>query len=129
MKCKKCGNNLFYAKQIVKAYVTVDENGKFYSNLPGGLENALCAAKKPFGPYQCTRCGEMYDTLEDIITTVYCGEEKIWNSREEALAYFSNMISKVKGAERNRCINIYMELKKGHNYCTDTEKSSVVPQE
>ena len=126
MKCIKCGNNTFYARQIIKAHVIVDEKGEFYSNLPSGLEDAVCAARAPYGPYQCTRCGESYDSLEDTITTVCCGETKTWNSRSEAEQYFLEAIKTSKGAFRNNYVNVYTELQKGHGYCTDKDKTAVV---
>ncbi len=62
MKCT-CGNNCFYAHQIIRADVIVDESGNFEKNLPGGLEAHVYDSERPYGPFVCTKCGKEYDEL------------------------------------------------------------------
>lgn len=126
MRCPFCGNDKFYAYQIIKAYVIVDENGKYYCNLPSGLEDTVCAAKEPVGPYQCTHCGKVYKKINKPITTICCGEKKEWNSPEDAMAYFVDAIKSSVSGERKNYINVYMQLKAGKDYCNDKENNNFI---
>lgn len=62
MRCK-CGNNRFYAHQLVRLDVVVDENGAFDSNLYDNAEAAIYDTEKPYGPFTCTVCNREYDEL------------------------------------------------------------------
>ena len=63
MRCK-CGNDKFYAHQLVYLDVTVDESGEFHSNLED-IAAAIYDSERPYGPYTCTKCAAEYDTLTD----------------------------------------------------------------
>lgn len=126
MVCNKCGNKYFFAKQSIMAHVVVNENGDFYANIPGGIENAICAAKHPIGPYCCTRCGEKYEEISDNITTVCCGITKTWGSRNDAISYFKKIIQTSKGAGRKSYVNVYTQLQNGFTYCSDKNKNKVL---
>ena len=60
MRCI-CGNNRFYAHQLVRLDVVVDENCAFDSNLYDNAEAAIYDAEKPYGPFTCTVCNREYD--------------------------------------------------------------------
>ena len=62
MRCK-CGNNRFYAHQLIRLDVVVDENGAFDRNLYDNAEAAIYDAEKPYGPFTCTVCNREYDEL------------------------------------------------------------------
>ena len=64
MKCA-CGSHGFYANQIVRVEIIVDEHGEFLCNREGGLERNIYDAETPFGPYICVRCGKEYNELEE----------------------------------------------------------------
>ena len=55
----------------------------------------------------------------DSVTTVCCGEEKLWDSRKEAKDYFLEGLKATEGGERERYATIYTKLILGKNYCTD----------
>lgn len=122
MICKNCGNDKFYAMQALDATVVVDENGEFYRNLDSGLENAVMSAERPRGPYTCTRCGQVYQSDADSIITVCCNQKLIWQSREEAMAYFADHIRNSYGAERNNYVKVYTALQQGLKYCSDSKE-------
>ena len=55
----------------------------------------------------------------DSVTTVSCGEEKLWDSRKEAKEFFLEGLKATEGGERERYATIYTKLILGKNYCTD----------
>ena len=55
----------------------------------------------------------------DSVTTVCCGEEKLWDSRKEAKEFFLEGLKATEGGERERYATIYTKLILGKNYCTD----------
>lgn len=56
-----------------------------------------------------------------MITTVCYGVENEWKSREEAEQKFLDLMMQVApGAERDRYVNVYIKLKAGRMYCTDS---------
>ena len=57
----------------------------------------------------------------DQVTVVCYGEEKVWESRAEAEAFYLEAMLACEGAERDRYMNIYIELKAGLSVCTDDE--------
>ena len=63
MICKKCGNNEFYATQVLYANVIVDGESYFIRNEEDTLEKSLYDGDIQ-GPYTCTKCGSYYDYLE-----------------------------------------------------------------
>ena len=58
------------------------------------------------------------ETLDSVITVCY-GEEKLWDSREEAKNFFLEGLKANEGSERERYAVIYTKLILGKNYCTD----------
>ena len=58
-----CGNDHFYAHQIVRVDVIVDADGCFEDNATDRLESSIYDAEKPYGPFTCTSCGREYDEL------------------------------------------------------------------
>ena len=55
----------------------------------------------------------------DSVTTVCYGEEKVWDSRNEAKDFFLERLNATDGSERERYAAIYTKLILGKNYCTD----------
>ena len=55
----------------------------------------------------------------DSVITVCYGEEKLWDSREEAKDFFLEALKATEGSERERYATIYAKLIIGKNYCTD----------
>ena len=55
------------------------------------------------------------------VKTKCYGEVKVWNSREEAQAYFLEAMSTSDGAELDRYTGIYIQLIHGLDFCTDEE--------
>lgn len=62
MICPICNCNHFYAHQVIRASVIVDENNDFVDNMPDGIEAHIYDSETPYGPYTCVRCGTEYDT-------------------------------------------------------------------
>lgn len=62
MKCT-CGNNCFYAHQMVRLEVIVDEDGGFESDINGDVAQNIYDHEKPYGPFVCTKCGREYEEL------------------------------------------------------------------
>ena len=58
-----CGNDRFYAHQIIRADVIVDSDGAFLENATERLEESIYDAERPYGPFTCTKCGKEYDEL------------------------------------------------------------------
>ena len=63
--------------------------------------------------------GEDEFIVLDSVTTVCYGEEKLWDSREEAKDFFLEALKATEGSERERYATIYAKLILGKNYCTD----------
>ena len=71
MKCL-CGNDTFYAYQVIKTMIVVDGKNNFVSNPM--RENPftkmheefmdVCEYESPCGPYVCTACGREYENIE-----------------------------------------------------------------
>lgn len=58
--------------------------------------------------------------LDAVKITCY-GQTKVWDDRQEAIKFFSEGIVACEGAERNRYVNIYMQLVSGCTECEDIE--------
>ena len=56
----RCGGGRFNAHQLTRHDVVVDVNGIFINDQ--GIYNA----EKPYSPFTCVLCGEVYDELEDL---------------------------------------------------------------
>lgn len=55
------------------------------------------------------------------VTTVCYGQKQVWDSREEAKAFFLEAMMNSDGSEHDRYSGIYIQLMNGLNYCTDEE--------
>lgn len=58
-----CGCGTFFAFQNVKRSVTVNTKGEFLGEAEDKDAEVI---SKPYGPYECTRCGRVYKTLEEL---------------------------------------------------------------
>lgn len=55
----------------------------------------------------------------ECITTITYGQKEKWGNRNEAVAFFINCIENSEGAERNRYVNVLLDLLHGKNVCSD----------
>ena len=53
------------------------------------------------------------------VKTICNGEVRIWNNREEAKAFFLEMMMNSDGDEHDRYSCIYIQLQNGLDVCTD----------
>ena len=58
--------------------------------------------------------------LDSVKVTCY-GEEKVWDSRAEAIAFYLEGMTACEGSERDRYTNIYLQLLEGCTECEDTK--------
>ena len=59
-----CGNNRYFAHQILRADIIVDEDGRFDSNIDGSPSSvSIYDAEAPYGPFTCTKCKKEYEEL------------------------------------------------------------------
>ena len=58
--------------------------------------------------------------LDAVKITCY-GQTKVWDDRQEAIKFFSEGVAACEGAERNRYVNIYMQLVSGCTECEDVD--------
>ena len=58
----------------------------------------------------------------DAIKTICYGQEKLFDSKREALDFYFEAASASEGAERERYENIIHQLNAGKTYCLDSEK-------
>lgn len=58
-------------------------------------------------------------TKTDAVTVICYGEEKVWESRSEAIAFYLEGIEACGGSERDRYMNVYIDLIEGRAVCTD----------
>lgn len=58
--------------------------------------------------------------LETVKTICY-GKTNVWDSREDALAFFLKAMAGSEGSENDRYTKIYMELMMGMDECSDEE--------
>lgn len=64
MKCSVCGNNLFFAHQLVRMDILCDGDGTFVSNINENPAADIYDAENPYGPFTCSICGAEYDELK-----------------------------------------------------------------
>lgn len=57
----------------------------------------------------------------DSVKTICYGEEKVWDNRDEALAFFLKGMTMSEGSEQSRYTKIYTEIMMGMAVCTDGE--------
>lgn len=56
---------------------------------------------------------------KDSVKTICRGEERKWESREQAKEFFRRVAIMAEGHERQRYINILVQLEKGKRVCSD----------
>jgi hypothetical protein len=54
----ECGNTRFYANQICRHTIIIDEKGNYID------EAEIADAEKPQGPFQCTKCTKTYEDFD-----------------------------------------------------------------
>lgn len=63
MVCKECGCSIFFGHQVCRLDILVSGlTGDFYDNMPGGI--SIYDSGNPYGPFQCTGCGSVYEELK-----------------------------------------------------------------
>lgn len=62
MKCK-CGCDRFFANQLLRVEVIVDQYGVFDNNAGDTLESSIYDSET-YGPYTCVKCGAEYEHLD-----------------------------------------------------------------
>ena len=55
----------------------------------------------------------------DTVTTVCYGKKQVWDSRKEAADFFLQAIAGTEDSERDRYVNIYLQLNEGCDVCSD----------
>ena len=58
----------------------------------------------------------------DTVKTICYGKEHIWDSRDDAIGFFSKAMAASEGSEHQRYYNIYAMLISGEKICVDTEE-------
>lgn len=53
------------------------------------------------------------------VKTICYNEEEVWDSREDAMAYFLEAMCGSDGSERERYTNVYTKLAMGEDICSD----------
>ena len=61
----------------------------------------------------------------DTVKTVCYGKEEVWDSRDEAMAFFLEGMISSEGSECERYTKIYTELSMGRSVCTDEEQPRI----
>lgn len=56
----KCGNKRFTASQRCYHDVIVNESGIFEENI------SIFESERPYGPFRCTKCGAVYEYLDQL---------------------------------------------------------------
>ena len=61
-----------------------------------------------------------FKVLKTVKTICY-RQEKVWDSREEAIRFFEEGILSCEGSERDRYMNIVTKLRLGYDECSDLD--------
>lgn len=59
--------------------------------------------------------------VRDSVTVVCYGREEVWASRKDAIAFYTDGVRACDGSERDRYVNVLIELMCGLKICTDGE--------
>ena len=61
------------------------------------------------------------DSCRKLVTvkTVCYGQERVWDSRKEAVKFFAEASFETEGSEKDRYMQIFLELMEGKEVCTD----------
>ena len=65
--------------------------------------------------------GEDHAVILDDVVTVCYGERKEWDTRAEAIQFFTEAMAGSEGSERERYTNIVLALEAGEKEATDGE--------
>ena len=84
----------------------VDDAGKIHPKFDNGRTLGIIVGEDEF-------------MVLDSVTTVCYGEEKLWDSRQEAKEFFIEALKATESSERERYAAIYAKLIVGKKYCTD----------
>lgn len=78
------------------------------------------ASQRPYCHMEKASIGvrKMPDNQESVITVCY-GKETFWQTRQEAVEYFLQVILESEGSEQVRYINVYGKLLNGERICSD----------
>lgn len=88
--------------------VSVDDVGTIHVHWDCGSSLGVV-----YGEDSCKR-------LDSVKVTCY-GEEKVWDSRADAIAFYLEGMTMCEGSERDRYTNIYLRLLEGCTECEDTK--------
>lgn len=62
----------------------------------------------------------------DTVKTICYGKETVWDSRDEAIAFYYNAMLNCDGSERERYRTIYTAMAAGESICSDeTNKNNI----
>lgn len=64
---------------------------------------------------------KIVDNLDSVKTVCY-RKEQLWDSRDDAIEFFSQAMAASEGSEHQRYYNIYAMLISGEKICIDTAK-------
>ncbi|MSS38324.1 hypothetical protein [Clostridium porci] len=80
MKCKCCGKERFFARQVCRMDVIVDGSNQFIDNVGKNGDVSIYDAETPYGPYTCEACGAEYDDLaaESLPTNMHKNADGKW---------------------------------------------------
>lgn len=56
--------------------------------------------------------------MDEVIVKCY-GKENTWKTRQAAINFFLDGIACSDGCERDRYVNIYLQLTNNYKYCSD----------
>ena len=59
------------------------------------------------------------------VITVFKGERRVWNDREDAQSFFLEMMMLTDGEEHERAECVYIQLINGLDICSDDEEDEV----
>lgn len=118
-RCPRCGRTAVQSNRLLalshRADITVCETCGLWES----LEDAGITAEKPLMDWAA-----LHPEREEpsrLVTTVCYGQKQIWNSRDEAEDFFQRAVISSEGSERNRYVNILVQLRLGLDTCTDEE--------
>lgn len=72
--------------------------------------------------YHIDKCGLAREAEKEEIKVTCYGKTEVYDSREEAEKFYLKCMAYSEGAERERYVNIYLQLKEGKTECTDGDE-------
>lgn len=58
-----------------------------------------------------------------MVTTITYGQKTVWESRDDAIAFFIDAMRCCEGSERDRYTNVYLDLIDGQDVCRDEQQN------